>query len=387
MIRVAWQVPNDSGWIGGLNYFIHLANALLSQPDRKVEPVLLGPGDQLPAPLSRLESIPYPQLPQSRYRLPRVIDAVQRKVLHDGGALARQLRRHDVRLLSHGQTLGRRAVVPAMCWIADFQHRHLPGFFTPEDLAFRDMHHADVAQRAQAVVLSSEDAKQDFARYYPESAGKAHVLHFVAAVSSEGLPPAEEVLTLYGIREPFFHIPNQLWVHKNHAVVVEALRILNERGFCPLVISTGQTRDYRNPGYFAEFVSRVQELGLSERFRFLGLIPYAHMSVLMRSCVALINPSLFEGWSTTVEEAKSLGKRLLLSDIPVHREQAPERGTYFDPRTPDDLAAAMLDVLARYDSRREQTEAKRAAMALPDRMRQYARDYEDIVSSVINSKG
>lgn len=33
-----------------------------------------------------------------------------------------------------------------------------------------------------------------------------------------------------------------------------------------------------------------------------------------------VNPSFYEGWSTTVEEAKSIGVPLLLSDIPVHRE-------------------------------------------------------------------
>ncbi|TIN29445.1 hypothetical protein [Mesorhizobium sp.] len=34
----------------------------------------------------------------------------------------------------------------------------------------------------------------------------------------------------------------------------------------------------------------------------------------------LLKPSHIEGWSTTVEEAKSLGTPMLLSDIPLHRE-------------------------------------------------------------------
>jgi glycosyltransferase involved in cell wall biosynthesis len=61
----------------------------------------------------------------------------------------------------------------------------------------------------------------------------------------------------------------------------------------------------------------------------------------MRASIAVINPSLIEGWSTTVEEAKSLGVPLILSDIPVHREQTQE-AMFFDPRSARSLAETML---------------------------------------------
>jgi glycosyltransferase involved in cell wall biosynthesis len=54
-----------------------------------------------------------------------------------------------------------------------------------------------------------------------------------------------------------------------------------------------------------------------------------------------VNPSRFEGWSTTVEEAKAVGTPMLLSDIPVHREQAPH-ADFFGT----DDAAAMADAIA-----------------------------------------
>ncbi len=61
----------------------------------------------------------------------------------------------------------------------------------------------------------------------------------------------------------------------------------------------------------------------------------------MRACTALINPSLSEGWSTTVEEAKSLGVPMLLSDLRVHREQAGDCAYYFDPEAAGQLASLM----------------------------------------------
>ena len=41
--------------------------------------------------------------------------------------------------------------------------------------------------------------------------------------------------------------------------------------------------------------------------------------------VAVINPSEFEGRSSTVEQAKSLGKQVILSNIKIHKEQKPDK--------------------------------------------------------------
>ena len=38
---------------------------------------------------------------------------------------------------------------------------------------------------------------------------------------------------------------------------------------------------------------------------------------------------MFEGWSSTVEECKSVGKNMILSDIDVHKEQYPN-ATFFE---------------------------------------------------------
>lgn len=54
-------------------------------------------------------------------------------------------------------------------------------------------------------------------------------------------------------------------------------------------------------------------------------MPYEHVPALLRESVALLNPSLFEGWSTTVEEGKSPGKHVLMSD----REELPARRPAF----------------------------------------------------------
>ena len=92
----------------------------------------------------------------------------------------------------------------------------------------------------------------------------------------------------------------------------------------------------------------IESLDLGDSWRFLGLIPYKDVLSLMRSSVAVINPSLVEGWSTTVEEAKSLRVPLVLSDILVHREQAIRDAIFFDPHSAAAAAAALLEASMRF---------------------------------------
>jgi len=44
-----------------------------------------------------------------------------------------------------------------------------------------------------------------------------------------------------------------------------------------------------------------------------------------------LNPSRFEGFGMSVAESKSLGKRVLASDLGLLREQAAPGAVYFDP--------------------------------------------------------
>ena len=62
--------------------------------------------------------------------------------------------------------------------------------------------------------------------------------------------------------------------------------------------------------------------------------------------MAVINHSLFEGWRSSVEEAKSMYKEIILSNIKVHLEQNPELGHFFDPNNPSELSKVMLNVFS-----------------------------------------
>lgn len=393
MIRVGFMMADRSdGWLGGVNYRRSLLQAILMNPDRRIEPVLI----LSPSADERLFA-EFP--PVERFRAPiaepgarlRKVGKATRLLLGRDLPLERFLRRHRIDVLSHSGALGRRSSVPSINWIPDFQHRRLPDYFPADERARRDANYARMAAESTLMVLSSADALGDLIGFAPEAADRSRVLHFVSGIDDAAEPPSADAdaatLSRFAIDEPFFHLPNQFWAHKNHAVVIAALSHLKAAGApVPLVLATGKTEDARDPAHFGRLMDAVRAGGIEDRFRPLGIVSHAELHALMRRSVALINPSYFEGWSSTVEEAKSFGKQILLADIPVHREQAPPRGRFFDPDAPAALAAAMQEALASNDPAASAAAQAAARASLPERARAFGARFEAIVDEALQKR-
>ncbi len=382
--RVAFTFVNDGKeWHGGLNYFRSLFLALESIPEheRRMEPVaFLGCGAtprdlSLPASLRVVQDAVFDRLSATWLLNKLATRSVGRAMLSN-----RVLRRHGIDVLSHSAPSGD-SRLPSIGWIPDFQHLHLPQFFPEKELESRSRLYRQMIAQSDLIVLSSESARRDFERFAPESADKARVLRFCAV--RPALDDSIDTAALYGLDAPYFYIPNQVWAHKNHTTVVRAFAEIAARHPAVKVVCSGSLSDYRNPGHVQALLAEIDQRGLAERFLMLGLIPYAHIAPLMLNSVAVINPSLFEGWSTTVEEAKALGVPLILSGIDVHREQcAAGEATFFDPLDASALGDRMesaLSTMVGAGSRDPRVALERHRQ----RSLEFARTYERIVDGLL----
>jgi glycosyltransferase involved in cell wall biosynthesis len=200
-----------------------------------------------------------------------------------------------------------------------------------------------------------------------------------AASSLSADPPA--IIAQYNLPSRYFYLPNQFWRHKNHQVVIDALALLKRRGLDVVVAASGSKDDPREPSYFSDLMKDVVRHGLEENFRYLGMIPLAHVYALLRSSTALVNPSRIEGWSTTVEEAKSFGVPMILSDIDVHREQSGGVARYFGADDAEALANHLLDCLQ--DGKR--VIARDLLPDLDDRARAFATSFANMIRRTVEA--
>lgn len=326
-----------AGWMGGANYVRHLAAALRSAlPEVRISFIC---GSALHDDWRDVEPlISIPTRP-----------SIFQRALSRGAILRRAMERHDIDFVypltyDNDYNLGIRFPIGPQLgetrwagWLPDFQHRYLPELFSPDERARRDAQMRALAEEAPIVVVSSESAAQDFRAFFPEHASKAAVLTFATTPFE---PQASDVLNAPA---RFLLVCNQFWKHKNHLAVFEALRLLRERGIKPVVLCTGQLDDYRDRAFAETIRSALHDGELREQVQLLGFVRRAEQVALMRRAVAIIQPSLFEGWSTVVEDARALGRPSLLSDLAVHREQSPPGAHFFPPRDVEALADLMAE--------------------------------------------
>lgn len=232
-------------------------------------------------------------------------------------------------------------------WIPDFQHRTLPEFFSQEELARKQEKDTEMVMSKNPMVLSSLDAKNDLERFYPGYRCKIEVVHFVSYIEPEirAITPEleEKVREKFGLKKKYIYLPNQFWQHKNHIVAVRAIEELKKRGALADhdFVFTGNLEDYRNPAYINRLKEIMEAPQVADAIRLLGFVDRTEQLCIMKNAQFIVQPSLCEGWGTVLEDAKVLDKTVLLSDIPVHREQKNEKCRLFRPNEPEELANLM----------------------------------------------
>lgn len=351
MIKVAFLGSHYSKeWMGGVNYLSNLLYAISQLEDRKIEAIVfLGKKTDIEI-IQKFQT--HAQIVQDslfdRKSLKWFFSKVLGKVFNSTLLTDRLLHRNGISVISHSDaTIGFKRFIK-INWIPDFQHVHLPDFFSHTENKIRDAKFFKILKESDTIMVSSNDAYNDAGNFAPEYIGKVKVLQFVSQPNKKVFTLNKDHLTYvekkYDFQGRFFYIPNQFWKHKNHMLIFHAVKTLKEVGVDILVLCSGYMQDYRSPRYVEELKTFIQKNKLDSNIKLLGLIDYDDVLYFMRYSVAVINPSLFEGWSSTVEECKSIGKNMLLSDIPIHREQDPEESIYFDPKSVEKTAEVLKQV-------------------------------------------
>jgi glycosyltransferase involved in cell wall biosynthesis len=286
------------------------------------------------------------------------------------------LRQNGINVLFTQALLFKCSGVATLSWLPDFQHVHLPEMFSERERLDRDASFIQSAEAATRIIVLSEAVKKDFQAFAPLYASKARVLSPVSRIPEViyELDPGT-IVRLYHLPEKFVCLPNQFWKHKNHELVFRAVKNLKDRGIKITVVCTGYPGDSRHAGYFASLWQKVSEWDLRGQIIYLGLIPHAHVLSLIRQSVCVLNPSRFEGWGMSVDEARSVGKRVLVSDIPAHREQNPPGAIYFSPEDCQDLEIKLAQIWDKTAPGPDEEFEREARLNVPKRLRSYAQAF------------
>lgn len=345
MIRVGFLLNVTPNWMGGLNYMKNLLYAINTLKDKEIVPIMFVSKNMNPKLKEEFGELA--TMVEVSFMTPKSLTwwlwKITRKLFHSDFMVEIYTRKYKIDIYSHSGLIGLKKT-KSINWITDFQHIHLPEMFSEKEINSRNKWFIRYSKKSDAIILSSNDALNDYLKFTNDTSNKAKVLHFVSQ-TGEYLPYSmtefNKLKNEFNLPDDFFFIPNQFWKHKNHIVIFKALVLLKKKGINITVVCSGNMNDYRNKDYFNQVKQYITDHEIDVRL--LGLIAYDKMFRLMKYSIAVINPSLFEGWSSTVEECKSLGKNMILSNIAVHKEQNPPNSFYFEPNNEDELADILLN--------------------------------------------
>jgi glycosyltransferase involved in cell wall biosynthesis len=229
-------------------------------------------------------------------------------------------------------------------WIPDFQELHLPQFYPNVNLEKRKANRKIFSESKKHVVFSSKTALNDYNYFFNNNNTKNYVLNFVV-FHPDYSDLNYQIIEKHNLKyKKYFFAPNQFWKHKNHIIILNALISLKKQNKLNFTVAfSGKEYDYRNPEYFIELKKYSMENELQDNVLFLGFIDRKEQLYLMKNSLAIIQPSLFEGWSTVVEDAKRMNQNCIVSDLNVHYEQLDENGFYFNPSNENQLAEILFD--------------------------------------------
>jgi glycosyltransferase involved in cell wall biosynthesis len=155
-------------------------------------------------------------------------------------------------------------------------------------------------------------------------------------------------------KRPYFLYPAQLWPHKNHATLLEALAQVPEAELVFVGSDKGNGPHLRG---------LAAELGIASRVHFGGFVSRGELKALYEGAAALTFASLLGPNNLPPQEAAVLGCPVILSDLLGHREQLGEGALYASPLNPGAWAAAMRVILAKPEARTSLAERAREAVA------------------------
>ena len=148
--------------------------------------------------------------------------------------------------------------------------------------------------------------------------------------------------------------------HKNVETLLDAYAMLDAP---PRLVIAGALDDEVYASSAARVRARIDALGLGDRVVLPGFVPDEILAALYRRAVAVVNPSLAEGFGLPAVEAAACGAPVVLSDLPAHRETLGGAACFFDPRDATGAGGPARRAARRRERRHAVGAACRAAVA------------------------
>jgi glycosyltransferase involved in cell wall biosynthesis len=259
---------------------------------------------------------------------------------------AMKLRRDKPDLLHVQYTAPLACPVPVVVSVHDVSFQEHPEYFSFSRAAQLRWSVRRTVERAARVLTGSEFSRASILRVYPGlDPENVIAVPNAAAACFRPLrrePAAARARAKFGLAKPFLLTVGDLQPRKNHIGLIEGFRRLLRA--CPQL-----PHDLVLAGKDTWFSGRVREAarasGVGERIRFTGFVTDEDLLHLYNACDVFVFPSFYEGFGLPLLEAMACARAVACSNTTAMPEVADGAAILFNPRSADDIARALADLL------------------------------------------
>lgn len=229
--------------------------------------------------------------------------------------------------------------IPSFVTIPDIQHHVYPEFFDAGTLATLRELYPTAARLATTVFTISEFSRRGLVEAYGADPGRVVVVPLDADAAFRRFYSEEEVQEArgrYRVPRRYVLYPAITWPHKNHRALLRAVQAFNGLREPLHVVLTGSA----GPAHDA-VLREIEATGLAPHTSVLGHIAQRDLACLYHHALALVSPSLFEGFGLPILEAFHTGCPVICATGTSGPEIAGAAALYIDPHDPATITAAL----------------------------------------------
>jgi len=195
---------------------------------------------------------------------------------------------------------------------------------------------------SQKIIVPSLSVKTELLGYYRDiDEGKIVVTYEGVDEQLLSSSDTENVLQKYNLKSPYFIYAGNAYPHKNLPRVIEAIIHINKALKKKVIFVIACSRDV----FLEKLEHSVIDMGAEKYVRILSLVPDKDLGILFNKSLALIYPSLSEGFGLQGLEAMACGTLVSASEIPVFKEVYAKNAIYFDPSKVFSIADVLQKVI------------------------------------------